>query len=161
MMRSTISRDRCCFGIRRRSRGSGGRGIRELYASTYSCHDFGMTTDTVTPSTTARPPARFRAGEARGARLGRPLKRIGRVKSVDEDQLALIGQRFMERDEVGAALARAMRSTTGDKVTMAQFHKALVHGIDSVDAAPPALRDFFDAVDAVPDWVDFDLVNEG
>ncbi|MDX6278799.1 MAG: hypothetical protein QOJ72_2927 [Nocardioidaceae bacterium] len=75
--------------------------------------------------------------------------------------MTLIGQRFMERDEVGAALARAMRSPGDDKVSMAQFHRALVHGIDSVEAAPPALRDFFAAVDAVPNWVDFDLVNEG
>jgi hypothetical protein len=116
-----------------------------------------MTTDI----TTAAPPTRFRAGEARGARLGRPLKRIGRVKSVDEDQLALIGQRFMERDEIGAALAKAMRSAGADKVSMAQFNQALVHGIESVEAAPPALRDFFAAVDPVPDWVDLDLLNEG
>ena len=115
-----------------------------------------MTTDT-----SVALPTRFRAGEERGARLGRVLKTVGRVKSVDEAQMTLIGQRFMDRDEIGAALARAMRSTGDDKVSMAQFHQALVHGIDTVDASPPALRDFFAAVDAVPDWLDFDLVNEG
>ncbi len=50
---------------------------------------------------------------------------------------------------------------TEGSVTMAQFQQALVHGIESVEAAPPALCDFFAAVDAVPDWVDFDLINEG
>lgn len=115
-----------------------------------------MTADTV-----VGPPARFRAAEERGAKIGRILKAVGRVRAVDERQMALIGERFMERDEVGAALAHAMRSSGGDKVTMAQFHQALTHGIDSAGATPPALRDFFAAVDTVPEWVDFDLVNEG
>lgn len=108
-----------------------------------------------------RVPTRFRAGEERGARIGRILKVVGRVGTVDEHLLDLIGQRFMERDEVGAALARAMRSPGDDKVTMAQFHRALADGIEAVEAAPPALRDFFTTVEAIPDWVDFDLVNEG
>src|SRR4051794_23269497 len=142
MIRSTMSRERSCRGVRRRSRGAGGRGICELYASKCSCHDRGMTTDTSAAGTTTRPPTRFRAGEARGARLGRPLKRIGRVTSIDEAQLTLIGQRFMERDEVGAALARAMRSPGDDTVSMAQFHRALTHGVDSVEGAPAALRAF-------------------
>jgi hypothetical protein len=115
----------------------------------------------VTTETTVRPPSRFRAGEERGARIGRPLKLVGRVRTVDEDLMELIGQRFMERDEAGAALARAIRSTDDDAVTMGQFHHALAHGIDSLADAPVALRDFFATVDAVPDWVDFDLVEEG
>lgn len=115
-----------------------------------------MTTDT-----SVALPTRFRADEERGARLGRVLKAVGRVKSIDEEQMALIGARFMDRDEIGAALVRAMRSNGDDKVSMAQFNQALVHGIDSIEAAPPALRDFFATVDAVPDWLDFDLVNEG
>lgn len=115
----------------------------------------------MTLDTAVTPPARFRAAEVRGAKIGRVLKAVGRVRSVDEDQMALIGARFMERDELGAALARAMRSTGPDKVTMAQVHQALHHGIDSLESAPPALRTFFAAVDAVPDWVDFDLVNQG
>ncbi|MDR7086909.1 hypothetical protein J2X11_001748 [Aeromicrobium panaciterrae] len=115
-----------------------------------------MTTETV-----VAPPSRFRAAEERGARIGRVLKSVARVRAVDESQLALIGQRFMERDEVGAALARAMRSPGDDKVSMAQFNQALVRGIESVESAPPALRDFFATVDAVPEWVDFDLLNRG
>jgi hypothetical protein len=115
-----------------------------------------MTVDTI-----VGPPARFRAAEVRGAKIGRVLKAVGRVRTIDESQMALIGERFMERDEIGAALAQAMRSVGDDKVTMAQFNQALHRGIDSVEAAPPALRDFFAAVDIVPDWVDFDLVNRG
>jgi hypothetical protein len=120
-----------------------------------------VTTDTSAPDAGTVLPTRFRSGEERGARLGRVLKTVGRVRSVDETQLALIGKRFLERDEIGATLARAMRSTGDDKVSMSQFNQALVRGIDTVEAAPPALRDFFAAVDVVPDWVDFDLVNDG
>ena len=115
----------------------------------------------MTVNTVVGPPSRFRQGEERGARLGKVLKTVGRVKTVDEDQMALIGTRFMARDEIGAALARAMRSSGDDKVTMAQFNQALAHGVGSVEAPPPALCDFFATVEQVPDWVDFDLINEG
>ncbi|MEJ7636115.1 oxygenase MpaB family protein [Aeromicrobium sp.] len=115
-----------------------------------------MSTDT-----DIRPPTRFRSGEERGARIGRVLKAVGRVRTVDEELLDLIGRRFMERDEIGAALVQAMRSKTPDRPTMRQFQQALVAGINSVDDAPPALRDFFATVDTVPDWVDFDLLNRG
>lgn len=115
----------------------------------------------MTIDTAVAAPTRFRAGEERAIRKGRLLKVVGRVRTVDEDLMTLLGQRYMERDEVGAALARAIRSKGDDQVTMAQFHQALAHGIDAVDDAPQALRDFFAVVDDVPDWVDFDLVNEG
>lgn len=115
-----------------------------------------MTIDTV-----VAPPARFRANEERSAKIGRVLKKVAKVRSIDEALVALVGQRMMERDEVGAALARAMRTPGEGKVTMGQFHQALNHGIESVESAPPALRDFFAAVDTVPDWVDFDLLNRG
>lgn len=106
-----------------------------------------------------RIPSRFRAEEERGARIGRVLRSVGRVKEVDEDLMGLIGRRFMQCDEVGAALVTAIRD--GQGVTMRQFQQALVHGIESVDEAPVALQAFFAHVDAVPDWVDMDLVNEG
>lgn len=107
------------------------------------------------------PPARFRAAEERGARIGRLLKRVGRVDGVDAELLALIGRRFMQRDEAGAALVRAMRSREDDRPTMRQFQQALAHGIETVEHAPAALRDFFATVDDTPPWVDFALVNEG
>lgn len=106
-----------------------------------------------------RIPSRFRAAEERGAQIGRVLRSVGRIDDVDEDLMNLIGRRLMERDEVGAALVTAMRNDRS--VTMRQFNQALVHGIESVDDAPPALQAFFAHVDAVPDWVDMDLVNEG
>jgi hypothetical protein len=76
----------------------------------------------------------------------------------------MIGQRLMTRDEVGARLVRAMRNpdqADPDKVTPAQFKRALARGIADVPGAPGPLRDFFAVVDSVPGWVDFDLLNEG
>lgn len=104
-------------------------------------------------------PTRFRSGEERGARIGRILKAVGHVDEIDEELMHRIGERFMQRDEIGAALVAAMRGP--GRISMAQFNLALDQGIDAVEDAPPALRDFFAHVDAVPDWVDFDLVNRG
>jgi hypothetical protein len=52
-------------------------------------------------------------------------------------------------------------ATDPDRVTMAQFRSALGDGIDLVPDAPPALREFFEVVETVPEWVDWDLVEEG
>ena len=107
-------------------------------------------------------PRRFRETEAVNRRLAAPLRLLLGLPSPDPDVLATIGRRLTERDETGAALAAAMRipdRTDPDRVTMRQFNDALAGRIDV--AAPPALRDFFAVVDSVPDWVDFDLVNEG
>ncbi len=106
-------------------------------------------------------PSRFRSGEERGARIGRPLKLFGHVRTVDEDLMTLIGQRFTERDELGADLAKAFRANGADRVTMPQFTQALALGIASLENPPPALRAFFEVVETVPTWVNFDLVNEG
>ncbi|MEU5096561.1 oxygenase MpaB family protein [Streptomyces sp. NPDC020996] len=120
--------------------------------------------DTAPPSSRSRFPRRFRETEALNRRQGRPL-RLLLVKQggVDEELLATIGKRLMTRDEVGAALANALRSDTTDpdKVTMKQFRRALADGIGAVPDPPQPLKDFFAAVEPVPDWVDFDLVNEG
>lgn len=105
-------------------------------------------------------PTRFRSGEERGAKIGRILKSVGRVDEIDEELMRRIGERFMQRDEIGAALVAAMRGAE-DRVSMAQFTQALDQGVESVVDAPPALRAFFAHVDAVPAWVDFDLVNRG
>lgn len=108
-------------------------------------------------------PTRYRAAEERGARLGRPLRMAARIRDVDEDLLARLGRGFMETDDLGGRLAKAMRlpATDPDRVTMADFRSALADGIDSVPEAPPALREFFDVVETVPEWVDWDLVEEG
>ncbi len=106
-------------------------------------------------------PGRFRAGERRAASIGRVLKVVGRVHRVDEDLMEQIGRRFMVCDEIGERLAVAMRSSGDDRASMQQFQRALRGGLATVPDAPPALRAFFEHVEATPAWVDMDLVNEG
>lgn len=108
-------------------------------------------------------PTRYRAAEERSARLGRILRRVAGVREVDEQLMARIAQGFMQRDELGAELARAMRLPAGDpdRVSMAQLQRAIDAGVDSVADAPAALHAFFDVVDAVPSWVDWEKVEEG
>lgn len=108
-------------------------------------------------------PTRYRAAEKRGARLGRPLRIAARMRHVDEDLLERLGRGFWDIDELGEGLAKAMRlpANDPDKVTMSHIRQALADGVDAVVDAPPALRAFFEQVEAVPDWVDWDLVEQG
>jgi hypothetical protein len=109
-------------------------------------------------------PHRFRQAEDRNRRLGRPLQILTRTARPDPRLVDAIGRRLMHRDEVGAALVAAMRITVADhrdKVTMGQFKRALDFGVDSVPECPQPLRDFFAVVEQVPEWVDFDLINDG
>lgn len=108
-------------------------------------------------------PTRYREAEARGVRLGRPLRVFGRVNEVDEDLMRKIGERFNAQDELGARLAHAMRLRAGDpaRVTMEDFRQALHEGIAEVADPAPTLVEFFAVVDRVPGWVDWDLLNRG
>lgn len=123
----------------------------------------------LTPPTSPSPspvyPRRYRETERRNRRVGRPLRLLRLSRGpVDDRLLATIGERLTARDEVAAALARAMRPVDAagpGRVTMREFRHALADGIGAVPEPPAALRDFFAAVDPVPDWVDFDLVDEG
>ncbi|MDP3970030.1 MAG: oxygenase MpaB family protein [Nocardioides sp.] len=110
-----------------------------------------------------RTPARFRAGEARAARIGRPLRLVGGVRRVDEVLMTRIGKALTERDEPGAALADAMRLRAGTpgRVSMADFRTALADGAEAVRDAPAALRDFFAVVEEVPAWVDWEVLEQG
>jgi hypothetical protein len=134
-----------------------------LYASNRSRNNLGMTAVEHDSVPVGAYPQRYREAEARGVRLGLPLRVMGRVKGVDEDLMDRIGRAFGERDELGARLADAIRMRAGQpgRVSMDQLRTALAGGIDAVPDAPPALTEFFDAVSATPDWVDWDLLDEG
>lgn len=125
-----------------------------------------MTADlATTPGTSATPsyPRRFRAGEERNRRMGRPLRLVGRVKEVDEALMDRIGRAMSERDELGARLADAIRLRAGapGRVEMSQLRTAMAHGIAAVPDAPPALAAFFAEVETEPEWLDRALVEEG
>lgn len=116
-----------------------------------------MTTTTVLPT-------RFRSAEARGVRLGRPLRRLGHVDAtVDERLMARIGAALSERDEPAARLAHAIRTRAGvaGRVTHAQLRAALEAAPEIPPAAPPALREFLATVTDVPAWTDWTLVQRG
>ena len=108
-------------------------------------------------------PSRYRSDEKRSARLGKVLRHFAGVKQLDEELMQRLAEGFMQKDELGADLARAMRLRADDpeRVTMAELQVAIADGIAAVDDPPPALRAFFDVVDTVPDWVDWDMVEEG
>ena len=108
-------------------------------------------------------PQRYRAAEKRGARLGLPLKLAARIREVDEDLMQQLGRAFWDIDPLGEQLAKAMRLPAGDpaRVSMAQVRQALADGVGTVPDAPPALQNFFERVETVPEWVDWDLVEQG
>ncbi|KAA1418963.1 DUF2236 domain-containing protein [Nocardioides humilatus] len=125
-----------------------------------------MTAQQIDPASTGpigAYPQRYREAEARGVRLGRPLRLMGRVRDVDEELMDRVGRAFGERDEPGALLADAIRMRAGQpgRVTMQQFRTALAEGIAAVPDAPQALTSFFAEVGDTPDWVDFALVDQG
>lgn len=103
------------------------------------------------------------AGEARNRRIGRPLQNSTGIIEPDPQLLDRIGRALTERDEPAAALVAAFRRPSDDpaRVTMRQFNTALESGVDSVPDCPEALRSFFAIVEDTPDWVEFDLINEG
>ncbi|OLR92415.1 oxygenase MpaB family protein [Actinokineospora bangkokensis] len=109
------------------------------------------------PAGTRPTPTRHREAEGRGRRLGRALRLLGRVPAeVDEELMARLGAALTERDELGAALADAMRTRA---VSRARLRDALATGVAPDDPAP--LAAFVAAISEVPDWVDWDLVDQG
>ncbi|MEV5980956.1 oxygenase MpaB family protein [Streptomyces sp. NPDC052114] len=113
---------------------------------------------------TARFPRRFREAEERGRRIARGLFLLADVdKDVDEALMERVGDALLQRDELGAALAEAMRRPAGDpgRVTHAQIGEALRAAPDVPRDLPPALRAFCDHATTVPDWVDWERIERG
>jgi hypothetical protein len=89
-------------------------------------------------------PRRFHSARERNERLGRWLRIVAGVTTVDERLLDRLGRWMFARDELGAQLVTAMRRPQVDpeRVAMDQFKDALADGIEAVSDAPQALRDF-------------------
>jgi hypothetical protein len=92
-----------------------------------------------------------------GIELVRRILRLPDVTRADVDrfgELLTIGDEPMDR------LVEWMYA--GDwKSLKAMFERALQHGIAAVPAAPEPLREFFEQVETVPDWVDWDRIRLG
>lgn len=109
-------------------------------------------------TTTTTYPSRHRAQESRGARIGRPLRVLGRVRHVDEGLLDEIGRGYLRVDEAGAQVAEAFGAPGADRVTHAHVRQALSGELDGV---PGPLRELVEQLSTPPDWVDWDLVERG
>lgn len=126
----------------------------------------GMTTTLADTATrpTGPYPTRFREAEDRSRRMGRTLRRIARVEQVDEQLMDRLGRAYLEKDEPGARLARAMRLRSGEPgaVSRRQLDEALRGGSSSLSPdAPPVLREYLEMLEAVPDWVDWEQIERG
>ena len=76
------------------------------------------------------------------------------------EQWRSLGERLIAGDEPMDRLVEWMCSEGIDR-TRPLFDRALANGIDSVPEAPEPLRAFFVRIEAVPDWVDRDLLRRG
>lgn len=102
-------------------------------------------------------PSRHREAEARGLRLGLPLRLATRLGAPDDAWLLdRLGQGLREQDEAGAAVAQAIRTRA---ISHRDLATALSEGV--TEATPPVLREFLELVTDTPEWVDWDLVEEG
>ncbi|GAA4383593.1 oxygenase MpaB family protein [Tsukamurella soli] len=73
------------------------------------------------------------------------------------EQFRRMGEALMAGDEPMDRLVEWIHAVDTD-VRRAQFERALASGIDSVADAPEPLREFFEQVETVPDWVDWDTL---
>jgi hypothetical protein len=114
------------------------------------------------PSTADAPvaavPTRHRAAQDRGARMGRPLRVLGRVGRVDEALLDAIGRGYLRIDEPAARVAEAFGADGPDRVTHAQVRRALAGETDGIALA---LLTLVEQLSRTPDWVDWGLVEQG
>lgn len=69
-----------------------------------------------------------------------------------------VGEGYLRVDEPGAAVARAIRAK---KLSVADARRAIAEGVDALDDPPAEVRAFFESLHDTPDWVDWDLVDEG
>ena len=78
----------------------------------------------------------------------------------DQDQWRRLGERLTVGDEAADRLVEWMLQA-GMAETRPLFERAAARGIAEITDAPAPLREFFELVEAVPDWVDWDLVRRG
>ncbi|MDP9795252.1 hypothetical protein J2S43_003764 [Catenuloplanes nepalensis] len=102
-------------------------------------------------------PARFGAGGQWAERAARPLRlTAGPGARPTPDEIDAMRAALLQRDEPGAALARAL--LTDRTVTQAQVRAALA---DPGAPAPKPMDEFLDTVRVRPSWVDDALLDRG
>jgi hypothetical protein len=118
-----------------------------------------MTAESTIP-TDLRVPKRYHSAPEWSERFARPmLAMAGPGARMRGEELAELTSGMMRRDELGAALVRAVREEHA--LTMPQVRTAMADGIGAVVDPHPALVAFFAAVEDRPDWVEDDLLERG
>jgi ER-bound oxygenase mpaB/B'/Rubber oxygenase, catalytic domain len=112
---------------------------------------------TRTPSSAI--PNRHPDKRAQAPLLG-PLGKLLGIAPASDAQWRAIGEALTRGDEPMDELVEWMYSA-GMDVTRPLFDKALADGVHAVPDAPEPLRAFFDGVEAVPSWVDWDRIRLG
>ncbi len=82
------------------------------------------------------------------------------IKDPTPQQWQMLGERLTVGDEPMDRLVKWM-SDAGMEQTRPLFERALRDGIAAVPDAPAPLRDFFESVETLPDWVDVRLLRKG
>lgn len=85
---------------------------------------------------------------------------LGRDPAPSPEEWSAMTAALMEGDPAMDALVDWMFAF-GPREARQLFNQALEKGIASVPDAPAPLRDFFAVIDAVPDWVDWQLLDDG
>lgn len=120
--------------------------------------------------TTSLFPGRHRSAEARSERMGRTLKRVAKVGEIDEQLMDRIGRGYIEKDELGSRLAKAMRKRKGEPgaVTYRELSQALEMGSAGLrereaagEDVAPVLIEYLDTLEDTPDWVDWEQIERG
>lgn len=108
-----------------------------------------------------RIPSRHGTDLAAARRIAGPIRRMIRGDpEPTPERWQAIGASLVRGDEPMDRLV-AWMTAEGLRQTRPLFDAAVNHGIASVSDAPEPLRAFFAAVEAVPDWVDARLLDEG
>lgn len=107
-----------------------------------------------------RPPERWAAEAEAMSELGR-VKGIDRAAYLgDADLVARIREYTMLGDRTGDAYA-ALMPKLGFQRSVAMLVEACDKGVEAVEDAPPELVALIREMEAKPDWVDMELVEEG
>ncbi|MCZ4497636.1 MAG: hypothetical protein JWQ74_189 [Marmoricola sp.] len=118
-----------------------------------------MTADVSTPPALAVP-TRYHSAPQWSERFARPMLALaGPGARMKGEELTALTTGLMRRDEVAAALVRAVREEHA--VTMPQVRAALSGEPGPTTDLHPALGAFLDAVENRPDWVDDALLARG
>ncbi|MGV0838324.1 oxygenase MpaB family protein [Mycolicibacterium thermoresistibile] len=82
------------------------------------------------------------------------------IKDPTPQQWRVLGERLTVGDDPMDRLVEWM-ATAGMEQTRPLFERALDGGIAGIPDAPEPLRKFFETYEALPDWVDMDVVRKG